>query len=248
MTNRKLPAACCVAVLLCSLSAWSFPAAADPLAGTKPLAIDQPLDVIMVDGIDRFALRETTLSVASRAALWNRDYSSPEAYEKSVAANRDRLRTILGAVDRRSEARAIDLVGTNFQPALIARGPHYNVLSVRWNVMDGVTAEGLLLQPADQPVARIVAIPDADWTPEMLAGLAAGVSEESQMARHLVEFGCQVLIPMLISRDDTYSGNPDVRFTNQPHREFIYRQAFEMRRHVIGYEVQKVQAAIEQFT
>jgi cephalosporin-C deacetylase-like acetyl esterase len=248
MTNRRLPAAFRVVALLISLSTWSLPAGADPLPGTKPLAIEQPLDVIMVDGIDRFALRETDLSVARRAAYWNRDYSSPEAYEKSVAPNRERLRTILGAVDRRSEARAIDLVGTNFQPALIARGPHYNVLSVRWNVMDGVTAEGLLLQPADHPVARIVAIPDADWTPEMLAGLAAGVPEESQLARHLVEFGCQVLIPMLISRDDTYSGNPDVRFTNQPHREFIYRQAFEMGRHVIGYEVQKVHAAIDQFT
>ena len=248
MTNRKLTAACCAVALLLGLSAWSLPAGADPLPGTKPLTIEQPLDVVMVDGIDRFALRETELSVARRAAFWNRDYSSPEAYEKSIAPNRERLRTILGAVDRRSEARAIDLVGTNFQPPLIARGPHYNVLSVRWNVMDGVTAEGLLLQPADHPVARIVALPDADWTPEMLAGLAAGVPEESQLARHLVEFGCQVLIPTLISRDDTYSGNPDVRYTNQPHREFIYRQAFEMGRHVIGYEVQKVLAAVDQFT
>jgi cephalosporin-C deacetylase-like acetyl esterase len=38
-----------------------------------------------------------------------------------------------------------------------------------------------------------------------------------------------------------------VRYTNQPHREFIYRQAFEMGRHVIGYEVQKVLAAVDQF-
>jgi hypothetical protein len=82
----------------------------------------------------------------------------------------------------------------------------------------------------------------------MLAGLAVGVPEASQFARHLVEYGCQVLIPTLISRDDTFSGNPDVRYTNQPHREFIYRQAFEMGRHIIGYEVQKVLAAVDQFT
>ncbi len=248
MTNRYFPAACFVTALSICVGSWSLSAAADPLPGTKPLAIDQPLDVIMVDGIDKFALRETELSVGRRNDFWNRDYAGPEAYEKSVAPNRERLRAILGAVDPRSEARAIDLIGTNFQPALVARGPHYNVLSVRWNVMDGVTAEGLLLQPADHPVARIVAIPDADWTPEMFAGLAAGVHEESQLARHLVEFGCQVLIPTLISRDDTFSGNPDVRYTNQPHREFIYRQAFEMGRHVIGYEVQKVLSAVDQFT
>jgi dienelactone hydrolase len=248
MTNRSMAAACGIAALIFSWPAWNSPVSADPLPGTKPLVIEQPLDVIMVDGIDRFALRETAAAVDHRSALWNRNYSSPEAYEKSVAANREHLRTILGAVDHRSEARAIDLIGTNFQPPLIARGPHYNVLLVRWNVVEGVTAEGLLLQPADRPVARIVAIPDADWTPEMLSGLAAGIPEESQIARHLVEYGCQVLVPTLISRDDTFSGNPDVAFTNQPHREFIYRQAFEMGRHIIGYEVQKVQAAIDQFT
>jgi hypothetical protein len=36
-------------------------------------------------------------------------------------------------------------------------------------------AMGLLLQPKDPPVARVVAIPDADCTPEMLAGIAPGI-------------------------------------------------------------------------
>ena len=35
--------------------------------------------------------------------------------------------------------------------------------------------------------------------------------------------------------------------TNQPHREWIYRQAYHMGRHVIGYEVQKVLAAVDWF-
>jgi len=35
--------------------------------------------------------------------------------------------------------------------------------------------------------------------------------------------------------------------TNQPHREFIYRMAFEMGRHIIGYEVQKILAAVDWF-
>jgi dienelactone hydrolase len=33
--------------------------------------------------------------------------------------------------------------------------------------------------------------------------------------------------------------------TNQPHREWVYRQAYHMGRHVIGYEVQKVLAAVD---
>ena len=33
--------------------------------------------------------------------------------------------------------------------------------------------------------------------------------------------------------------------TNQPHREFIYRMAFELGRHIIGYEVQKVLSLVD---
>jgi cephalosporin-C deacetylase-like acetyl esterase len=50
----------------------------------------------------------------------------------------------------------------------------------------------------------------------------------------------------LIDRKDTWSGNPKLgRMTNQPHREFIYRMANEMGRHIIGYEVQKILAAVD---
>ena len=92
-----------------------------------------------------------------------------------------------------------------------------------------------------------MAIPDAEWTPEMLIGLHPGVPIRSQFARWFAESGCRVIIPVLISRSDTFSGNPHIQITDQPHREFIYRQAFEMGRHIIGYEVQKLLSAIDWF-
>ena len=52
---------------------------------------------------------------------------------------------------------------------------------------------------------------------------------------------------MLIDRSSRLSGNPAIRMTNMPHREFIYRMAFQMGRHIIGYEVQKVLAAVDWF-
>jgi dienelactone hydrolase len=73
-------------------------------------------------------------------------------------------------------------------------------------------------------------------------------SPAEQFARRLVENGCQVLIPLLIDRQDTWSGIPGIRMTNQPHREWIYRMSFEVGRHIIGYEVQKVLAALDWFT
>ncbi|MGH7194347.1 MAG: alpha/beta hydrolase family protein, partial [Candidatus Saccharimonadales bacterium] len=62
------------------------------------------------------------------------------------------------------------------------------------------------------------------------------------------ESGCRVVVPTLIDRADTFSIDAGgARKTNQPHREFIYRQAYEMGRHIIGYEVQKVLSLVDWF-
>src|SRR5262249_20310978 len=87
----------------------------------------------------------------------------------------------------------------------------------------------------------IIVIPDAGQTPEQLAGLVAGVPPESQVARWLAESGCTVAIPTLIDRTIA-PRNGKARLTN---REFVYRPAFELGRHVIGYEVQKVLALVD---
>jgi len=142
---------------------------------------------------------------------------------------------------------ALQFDGTTAVPAEVARGKDYRVFAVRWPVFDDVDAEGLLLEPNGTPRARIVAIPDADWSPEVLAGLSPGVDPAAQFARRLAESGCQVLVPVLIDRSDTWSGIPGMRMTNQSHREWIFRMAYESGRHIIGYEVQKVLAAVDWF-
>ena len=55
------------------------------------------------------------------------------------------------------------------------------------------------------------------------------------------------MIPVLINRDDTFAGIPGIGMTNETHREWIYRMAYEVGRHIIGFEVQKVLAAIDWF-
>ena len=76
---------------------------------------------------------------------------------------------------------------------------------------------------------------------------APGVDPAAQFARRLAENGCQVVIPVLLDRSDTWSGIAEFRMTNQPHREFLYRMAFEVGRHIVGYEVQKVLALVDWF-
>ncbi|MFO0841328.1 MAG: hypothetical protein U0797_02870 [Gemmataceae bacterium] len=68
-----------------------------------------------------------------------------------------------------------ELVATLDQPALVGKGPNYEILAVRWPAFGDVHGEGLMLVPTKgKPVADIVAIPDADVTPEQLCRPDAG--------------------------------------------------------------------------
>jgi dienelactone hydrolase len=216
------------------------------LTGTRPLEGSNDLSREMVAGIDRFLLRETAAVARQRTNFWKRDFGSAGAYEKSIEPNRERFKRLIGAVDPREPAKAVEFVSESDRPSEVATSERFVVQRVRWPVFADVHGEGLLLQPKTAPIAGIVALPDADQTPEMMAGLTPGIAEGSRFAIKLAEAGCEVLIVTLIDRRDTWSGNERLkRFTNQPHREWLYRQAYQMGRHIIGYEVQKVMAAVD---
>src|SRR5438105_1478779 len=74
---------------------------AQPLPGTKPLEGKDDFARVMVDGIHRYLDKLTTDSVAKRTASWKPEYSSAEAYAKSLEPQRQRLRKILGVIDQR---------------------------------------------------------------------------------------------------------------------------------------------------
>ena len=242
----------CLAMSIALHLTSASPAADKTLPGTQLLTIEQPLDEFMVDGIDRFCLRELAASPARREIMWNRDFSSTEAYEKSIAPNRERFREYIGAVDKRLTElspgkHGFEMLTSLNRSDVIARSNDITVHRVRWQVLDGVTAEGLLLEP-EGVNAAVVAIPDADWTPEAFCGLGENaVPASAQLPWRLANNGCLVVVPMLLGRSSEFSTSEYVACTNQSHREFIYRQAFEMGRHVIGYEVQKTLAAVDLF-
>ncbi|HUR46996.1 MAG TPA: prolyl oligopeptidase family serine peptidase [Candidatus Saccharimonadales bacterium] len=229
-----------------SLTAVPSVLSQDFLPQTRPLRESGDLSAKMVAGIDKHLAVLTEQSVEARKGLWKRDLASAEAYAQSILPNREHLRAIIGAVDPRVTNTVLEYIETVNRPAILAQYENYKVYAVRWQVFENVTGEGLLLQPSKPASAKVLALPDADQTPEMLAGLAPGTPPEKQFARILAEAGCTVLVPLLIDRADTDSGSERLRrFTNQPHREWIYRQAYEMGRHIIGYEVQKVLAGLD---
>jgi dienelactone hydrolase len=223
----------------------------EPLPGTAPLETDDDLSASMLDGLHRFVDRLIEGSPDRRARHWRRDLSSAEAYQRSVTDNRNRFAQRIGVVDQRVPV-VMERFGDDESPALVAETARYRVYQVRWPVLADdsggeIFGEGLLVEPANRPVAGVVALPDADQTPEQIMGLAAGVEPAGQFARRLAESGCRVVIPVLVDRGDQFTGNPISGRLNPgySHREWIYRQAYHMGRHVIGYEVQKVLAAID---
>jgi putative membrane-bound dehydrogenase-like protein len=222
---------------------------AAPLGGeipnTSPLTERTDFADKMVAGLDRFLMKELDASVEKRKRYWKRDTSSPEAYVKSVEPIRRRLREILGMVDERHKDIVAEFVTNSKMPRKVAHFDQYEVYRVRWRAFADVYGEGLILHPKGEVLADVIALPDADESPEQLAGLLPGIPPAAQFARQLAEHRCRVVIPTLISRADTHSGNPAIRMTNQPHREWLYRQAFEMGRHPLGYEAQKVLAAVD---
>jgi len=217
--------------------------------GTKPLTVKGDIASQMIDGVDRFLLREIEQSVDARAKHWKRDFSLPEAYAASLEPNRKRLAHILGVRDARVPFDAPELIATTDSPALVGKGDGFDIFAVRWPVIGNVHGEGLLLVPTTgKQLADIVAIPDADQTPEQIVGLAEGVPTDSQFARRFAEAGCRVLVPSLISRAKEMRAPPGQARSNKiTSREYIYRSAFELGRHLIGYEVQKVLAGVDWF-
>ncbi len=237
-----------LSVLLVPVLAVAEPAP-EVLPGTRPLTQTGDLAHALVGGIDRYLDRVLEAAPAARARHWHRDLASPETYVRSIETNRQQLARLLGVVDRRAPAllkvSAPVTGGVSGNPAEVGRGRGFKALTVTWSVFRGVEAEGLMLVPEGEPKASVVALADADQTPEQIAGLQPGLPESDQFARWLAERGCRVLIPALVDRSDTHSGLPGVRKLKQSQREVLWRASYEMGRTLQGYEIQKVLAAVD---
>lgn len=208
------------------------------------------LSAKMVEGVGKFLLGETQKKKENRSALWQLDFSSEAAFQQSTANHRNLLSKSLGVVEERVQPHIELMANPNTRGLTSYRIelPTCIITAIHWQVLDGLSAEGILIQPKGKIRARVVMLPDADVLPEVLAGLKQSSQAGFAAAQQLANNGTEVIIPTLISRDDRYSGNKSLNmFTNQPHREWLYRQGYEVGRHVIGYELQKIFSAIDWF-
>jgi dienelactone hydrolase/type 1 glutamine amidotransferase len=218
---------------------------AGPVPGTKLLDTDADIASELVAGVDRFCDRQLASAAEATGPRWKLDATSPEAFQASLEPHRRRLASMLGVESVRPQCRGFERIESARASSIVHDAEKYTVYAVRWPVIRGVHGEGLLLEPKPpgRTKAAVVVLPSAGVSPEAAAGLAPG---RSAPAKLLAEAGARVVAPVLIDRGSEYSNTVRGAVqTGLTHREFLYRPGFELGRHLIGYEVMKVSAAVE---
>ncbi|MFT5188372.1 MAG: dienelactone hydrolase [Verrucomicrobiales bacterium] len=197
------------------------------LPSTAPLTWEEAdLSERLMNGAHTFVERKIADAKAERSKHW--------LGENAVERNRALLKEITGVVDDRLRPR-MERFGDDDGPALLADMPNYQVFRVRWAVLDGFSAEGLLVEPRGNACGNLVVLPDA----------GQALTEASVAV--LAKAGFRIVIPTLINSEKLETEDPQIQRSDQTHREWLYRQAFHMGRHVIGYELQEVLAAVDWF-
>ncbi len=228
------------------------------LPGTAPLDwTEEDPSVRIMDGAHAFAEQKIAEMAARTPSLPLQEAARKAFVEDSRAA----LARKLGVVDERSapalEFVASDPVAYDGEPgsALVAEGPGFRIHQVRWSVLPGYFAEGLYVNPvaAEGSLSTpplMVLLPDADDTPEDLLGLTPRLEPKQRIALRFAMAGFRILLPAPLDRQPFHGLPGDdaaVARTKQSHREWIYRQAFQMGRHPLGYDVQTLLAAVDWF-
>ncbi|MFM1802159.1 MAG: hypothetical protein RJA81_1511 [Planctomycetota bacterium] len=211
----------------------------DFLPGTTLWNMPKDPAAEMVEGIHRQFDKMLADSETLRDRQWAKSISGAEEKRQRFL----RLTKMIGAVAPPARNARLERISGLGQNGPLAESAKVRVDRVRWTVFDDTWLEGLLVEPLDHSQAvqfSGVMMGDADEEPEILAGLEKPENPRFGLALRMAEAGGRILIPTLLNRDDTFSGDPKVRFTNLSHREWLWRMGWETGRTPIGFEVDAV--------
>lgn len=214
------------------------PGTVETLPGTSPLTWVGDCARRNNEAGRNFLDRKTAESVSHRARYWNRNFDSRNAYEDSVLPDRQRLRHLAGIRDARLPFESPTIVRTFEIPEVLAESATHRLYAVTWPVFDRFTAEGLLLEPkTDRPAGTIIHLPHAGYVPEDVLGLT---DKKYEPGFETPIKDRRVLIPATIDREIMQYGRIELT-----RREYVHRAAYQLGRHVLGYEIQGVLALVD---
>ena len=216
-------------------------AQADKLADTEQLNWEGDIASRMIDGVTTFLDEQSDQLRQSRIAYWDDQLRKVADQEAFLDERRAEFALLIGLRDERVVGETPWRVSAIEKPELLAECDSLDFCTIRWRTIGAIVAEAIMIEPRGESVTRtVILLPDADTHPAQLAwGDSDGGREP--LGALLAATGCRVIIPHTLSRTVTN------RRAQLSHREFIYRSAFELGRHVFGYEVQQVLALVDHF-
>lgn len=224
------------------------PASAVELKGTERLKLQGDIASELVSGVDRFLLKQIDASVIQRMANWPKpnapnNANTPEIYEESIKGLRAEYSRRIGLVDSRRESNDWIIespLGANGLASglqSLASDESLRIEQVRWPVLEGFEAHGLLVIPKTIRFGAVL-VPDASELPENLCGVGQNANAD---ALAIARCGGLVVIPQGASRHREARLGRAI-MTDQ---EYLYRSAFILGRHLLGYHVHQNMAAVD---
>ncbi|MEM9016010.1 MAG: hypothetical protein AAGC68_03280 [Verrucomicrobiota bacterium] len=228
----------------------------DPLPGTLLLEREGDLSRWVVDSNNAFLDRQLDGIRELRKSNWERDREGAQSDEDFLRDKRERFAEILGLnwdtpnigspdfseqhIELKDEWRFLSSgTGPLATLELGADCGPIRIHEIEWPVFDGVSGRGFLIEP-DTFWTNAVAIPDTSQSPRELIWPFHGQDEMSQTPPYALQLalaGVRVVVPTRVRR-----------FPNEhtlTEREWLHRQAFELGRTLIGYELHRLFSLLE---
>ncbi len=148
----------------------------------------------LFESYDGWLMRQCRERYDARGERWQRDYSSPQAYSRSVAPNRERLLALIGGWPW-------ERVPLQPQIEEIAVTDSYTASRVYYTSFDDVRVDAILIRPhGDGPFPAVLAQHGVNHTPEQICGFC---DPEYSAAYHeigvrLAKHGYVVIAPRMI--------------------------------------------------
>ncbi len=167
------------------------------MASKDPILTGADIDPLrrqLFEAYDAWLMRQCRERYDARGERWQRDYSSPQAYSRSVAPNRERLLALIGGWPWER---------VPLQPRLeeIAVTDSYTASRVYYTSFDDVRVDAILIRPhGDGPFPAVLAQHGVNNSPEQICGFC---DPEYGKAYHeigvrLAKHGYVVIAPRMI--------------------------------------------------
>ncbi|MYB77842.1 MAG: prolyl oligopeptidase family serine peptidase [Chloroflexi bacterium] len=197
-----------------------------------PVFVDQAAIQAMRDDTnaqhDRYLDDLADQAYGVRAERWQRDYSSAEAYTRSVAPNREAWLAMMGGLPPAEERVPLDP-----ERRVVADRPDHTVYAVTLGMLPGVRLFGYLLVPKgiSEPRAAVVTQHGLGGAVQAVAGLLEEDDAYHRYGRRLAERGYVVFAPHCIN--------------GTPRRVRLHNKAIVVGRRLMGLEIWREMKVID---